>query len=361
MASFTFPWNTVNTLVGDTIDKTLREQVYKSNALLLRLSAKQKSFSGGRTLQIPLVWKTEGNGQWFAGADILDTTIKDTVTMAVCTPKSFDVPISITWDDEKTVQGPTQLKSLLETKLELAKNTAQSLIAQDLYNDGSDFKRMTGLQYIFKDFTGGAPGVLPAQTYLGFARQGRYDGSGGGTQTNNWWIHQGDDTAYTDAANGAGGFDPLTDGQVRSVLGKMWAKIGRAAGSAKVPTLIVSNWGSFTVYGNSLMSQDRRNYPQQDGKLAESGYDNLKYKRATWLVDEYAPLTVASGLEHIYFINEDTLQLRVHEDANFAFEPFRKPHNQMARVGFILWRGEMVCREPRANGVMSSVTITVNA
>jgi hypothetical protein len=356
MAVQSFPWNTVNTLVGDFVAPNARRQIYQSNALLNRLNARKKSYPGGREIQQPLVWKQDGLGQWFTGADILNTAITDTVQMAKTTPKGFAIPMVIAKTDEWTVRGKNAIMSLAELKGEEVMATAKHIMAGDLYNDGTDQMKLTGLQYIFKDFTGTAPGVLPAQTYCGIARQGRYDGSGGGTQTNNWWIHAGDDTAYTDVAGGGGGFDPLQPGAVMSTLGKMWATIQLQAGANRTPTLILSNVGAFTVYTNMGFLNDRNLRPQMDGKAFEAGYDNAKYKRAVWMVDEKCPRSSAK-VEKIYFINEDTLRLFVHPEADFSFEPFRKPHNQMARVGYILWYGELMCIEPRCNGVMSSVSV----
>ena len=352
MASYQFPWNTVNTLVGDYVVKNVHDQWSKSNAFLYRAKGRTKSFSGGRSIQVPLVWKPMP-GQWISGADIIDTTVRDPVTMMTVYPKTAVIPITITWEDEKTVMGPSMVKSLVETLGEIAKTSAIDMIGTDLFNDGSDAKRMTGLAYSLIDFTGGAPGACPSNTYGGHTRVGLY---GSSTATNGWWIHQGDNTTYTDAA--AGNFDPLGAGKVMGVLGKMWSGIRWASG--KSPTMILSNVGSHACYHNALSLNDRYMRPQQDTKLAEAGYENLKYKTAVWVVDERAPRTSAK-IEKIYFINEDTVRLYVHEDANFAFEAFRKPHNQLARVAFILWRGELVVVEPRANGVISSVNTSTSS
>jgi len=351
MATYTFPWNQVNSLVQDYIVPNVRDQFFKSNAFYYRARNRVKKFSGGRAIVQPLAWKAEGGGGgWFSGADVLDTTIRDPIQSAVWVAKNAYVPLAIDWEEEKMVQGPTMVRNLVETKGEIAKNTAIDLIGTDLFNDGTDAKRITGLQYALRDFTGAAPGVLPAQTYGGIARQGRYDGSGGGTQTNNWWIHHGDDTAYDTVA--AGNFDPLGAGKVQGVLGKIWAAVSINAG--KQPTLILSNWGCFTAYHNALSLNDRYMRPQQNSDMAKAGYDSLMYKKATWVADERAPRSSAK-IEKIYFINEDTVRLYIHTDADFAYEPFRKPHNQMARVSFILWRGELCVIEPRANAVISSV------
>ena len=360
MASYSFPWNTVNTLVGDYVVKNIYDQWSKSNAMLYRTKDRQKTFTGGRSIQVPLVWKPEGGGgQWISGADIIDTTVRDPVQMAVFTPKTAVVPITVTWEDEKTVMGPNMVKDLVETKGEIAKTTAIDLIGTDLFNDGTDAKRMTGFAYSLKDHTatggvGSTPGI-PSQTYGGITRQGLY---GSSVAVSNYWIHQGDYTAYTDAAGGGGNFDPGTAGQVMKVLGKMWARIRFASG--KSPTLLLSNVGSFTCYHNALSLNDRYMRPQQDTKMAEAGYENLKYKQAVWVIDERAPRTSAN-IEKIYFINEDAVRLYVHQDANFAFEPFRKPHNQLARIAYILWRGEMIVVEPRANGVISSVDTSASS
>lgn len=358
MASNTFPWTTVNTIVGDDVAPNVRRQIYQSNAFLNRLHQRKKGYPGGRQIQQPLVWRRAGNGQWFVGTQELNTTVPDIVQMAVTTPKAFAIPIVLPLTDEWTVRGKTAIMSLLELMGEEAKLTGQDIMASDIYNDGTDAAKLTGLQYILKDFTGGSsgvPGVLPAQTYCGIPRQGTYNGTGGGTQTNNWWIHAGDAEPYLDTAGQK--FDPLYPGAVMATLGKTWAKIQLQAGANRTPTLILSNVGSFTIYTNMGFMNDRNLRPQMDGKAFDAGYDNAKYKKAVWMVDEKCPRD-ASKIEHIYFINEETFRLFVHPEADFTFEPFRKPHNQMARVAYLLWFGELMCIEPRCNGVMSSVSTT---
>ena len=180
MANQSFPWNTVNTLVGDHVVPNVRPQIYQSNALLKRLHSRKKGFPGGRQIQQPLLWRRGSSAQWFTGTQPLNMPITDTVQMATTTPRSFAVPIVVAWTDEMTVRGKTAIMSLVEQKGEQAKMDGEDALAGDLYNDGSDATRLTGLQYIFKAFTGAAPGVLPAQTYLGIPRQGRYDGTGVG-------------------------------------------------------------------------------------------------------------------------------------------------------------------------------------
>lgn len=347
--AYTFPWNQVNTLVQSYIAPTLQDQVFKSNAYLNRAKGRIKFFTGGRDIVQPQVWKAQDGG-WFAGMDVLDTTETDDIQAATFRAKNAYVPLVISWEEQQKVQGDQMVKSLMEAKSEIAKNSAYRLINTNLYNAGTEIKALTGLQYSLRDFTGAAPGVLPAQTYAGIPRQGRYDGSGGGTQTNNWWIHYGDNTAYVTTAGG--NFDPKTAGNVHEVLGRAWANI--RIQSHKSPTLMLSNYGTWTAYKNALSMNDRYQRPEMDNKTAEAGYDSLMFHKAVWIADEDAPRD-ASKIEKLYFLNEEAVRLYVASGVNFAFEPFRKPPNQMGQVGYILFRGEVCVVEPRACGVLSSI------
>lgn len=352
--TYTIPWNQVNVLVGDFTVKELQDQFFKGNPYLYRAQNRVKSFTGGRSIQVPLIWKQEGGGgQWFKGADIIDTTVRDPLDMAVFHPKSAIIPIAVTWEDELTVMGPTMLKELVSTKTDIARETARNLIGTDIFNAGTNPNAMTGLQYSLKAFTAGS---LASQTYGGKTRSGVYAQTG---STNNWFIHYGDSTSYDDAAGQ--NFDPVANGNLSVLrpLQKAWGRIFYQSG--KFPTLILSNYGSFNAYHNALVINDRYQRPQQSTKMAEAGYDSLKFHNADWVVDPQAPRNDTTSVESIYFINENAVRLYVHKDANFKFMPFREPHNQLARVAYIVWRGELIVVEPRANGVISSVKVAVSS
>lgn len=350
MAITSFPWNQANTLAQDFIIPQIRENIFVSNAFYYRARGNLKEFPGGRSIVQPLVWKPEGGGGgWFSGADKLDATIRDPIQAAQWVPKNAYVPISIDWEEEQVNAGPTKVLDLMTVKGEIARRTIVDLVGTDLFNDGTDGKRVTGLRYALRPFTGTAPGALPSQTYGGILRQGRYDGSDGGTQANNWWIHQGDNTPITLSAT----VNVLNPSGAFTGIGGMWAKIGLASG--KRPTMILSNWGSYTSFHNALVLNERYGRPMQNSDLAKAGFENVMYKNAPWVVDERAPRVGATKLESIYLINEDTVRLVVQTGADMMYEPFRKPFDQMVRVAYILWRGELIVVEPRANGVFDQI------
>ena len=95
---------------------------------------------------------------------------------------------------------------------------------------------------------------------------------------------------------------------------------------------------------------------QQQTDLFKAGFENFMFRSATWVQDEKAPRdTSAARIEKVYYLYEPACRLWVDSRADFAFEPFRKPHNQMARTAYILWRGEFIVSEPRANGVIANI------
>lgn len=339
-----FPWNQVNTMVQDFIIPTIADQIFLSNALLMRMKGRTKHFTGGRRIVVPLGWRTQGGIKWFAGADVFAPTIRDPFQAAEFTPKNANVDLTIDWDEEMTASGPTKVMDLMEAKGEWAKNTFSDGLAGELYNDGTDAKALAGLQYALKEGTAGGDDP-PTMTYGGISRS---------NVLNTWWNHNSINTAiYTTGPAGTFLTDAAAPPSVTfTIPNKMFARIKLASG--KQPTMILSNVGAWTDVHYQLVRNERYQRPQQQSDLFKAGFDNFMFRSATWVQDEKAPRT-AGKVEKVYFIHEPAVRLYVDSRADFAYEPFRKPHNQMVRTSYILWRGELCVTEPRACGVVGRV------
>lgn len=332
-----FPWNQVNVMTQDFIIPTIADQIFLSNAGFMRMKGRVKHFKGTRRIVVPLGWRTQGGLKWFKGADVFAPTVRDPFQAAEFTPKNAAVDLTIDWDEEMTADSQEKVMDLMEAKGEWARNTFFDGMATDIYNDGSDPSALGGLQYALKDFTGGAPGVAPTMTYGGISRS---------STLNTWWNHQGDNTAYVTGQNST------FAGNNFLAINRMYAKIKLASG--KKPTLILGNVGSYSDVHYFLVKTTTYQKPQQNGDLYNAGIDNFVYRGAPWVQDEKAPRD-SNKIEKVYFLYEPAVRLWVDSRADFAYEPFRKPHNQMARTAYILWRGEFIISEPRSCGVMSSV------
>lgn len=340
MATSSFPWNQVNTMVQDYIIPTIQDQIFLSNAFFMRAKGRTKHFTGGRRIVVPLGWRTQGGLKWFAGADVFAPTIRDPFQAAEFTPKNANVDLTIDWDEEMTASGPEKVMDLMEAKGEWARSTFFDGMGTHIYSDGSDPKAMAGLGYALKSGTSGF--VVPTMTYGGISRS---------PTVNTWWNHNVDHTSYVTGASSTFAGSAAT-GPNFAPINRMFAAIKLASG--KVPTMILSNVGAWSDVHYNLVKNERYQRPQQQSDLFKAGFENFMFRGATWVQDEKAPRTAAK-IETVYFLYEPSIRLWVDSRADFAFEPFRKPHNQMVRTAYILWRGELIVSEPRANGTMSNV------
>lgn len=85
--------------------------------------------------------------------------------------------------------------------------------------------------------------------------------------------------------------------------------------------------------------------------------DNIKYGRAIWgYSDEFAASGAVgnadAGADMLYLLNTDQIELLVEDGWNFGWRPFVDAINQMAKTGYIVWRGFHIFRNPRTCGVI---------
>ena len=341
--AYTINWDMVSALARNKHVPKLKDNFFLSNALFYRWKSRVRDWTGGPTIVVPLSFAPEGGGgSWYSGTDKFDTSVRNPIKAAQYFPKNAQVTVAIDSDEELAVTGPEAVMNLVAQKMRIAERTAVDLIGTNLYNDGSNPKAITGLKYALKDAL--ATTTVPSHSYGGILS----GGSAPASDPNGWWQHNLDGTAYT-CGTGAT-FMQSTDNPVS----KMWGKI--AVRSGEQPTIILSNWGSWTDFHNSMAKNERYDRPQQQTDLAKAGFRNLMYRSAPWVADERAPR--ASDVETVYMLDEESLGLWVHPRRNMEMEDWRKPIDQDARVAYIFWRGELCFDERRSSGVLPNVTTT---
>jgi hypothetical protein len=340
LSRYIIDFGQVESNVQDYFMPGIRDQYFLSNAFYYRLQNRVKTYDGGRAIIQPLSFTAEGGGgQWWSGVDKMDTSVRNPITSAVFYRKNFTVPIVLTRDEEDSVNGPEVLYSLVNAKMQIARPTAVDSVGTALFNAGTDPKQVGGLQLV---------------TTTGTITYGNISTT---TTSNTWWQPQGDATAYF---TGTAGVTPFAASRGFGPIGKMWAKIGRASG--KRPTLLVSNWGCYQDYHDSLagvggvtnFQSGGQRFVGMDSNLARAGFENVYYKNAPWVVDERAPHS-ATNIETLWMLHEPAMNLVVHSKRNMSFDGWREPVDQKVRIAYIDWAGEVVCSERRAQGSISNV------
>lgn len=339
----TYNWDMVSAISRNHHLPKLKDQLFLSNALWFRWRDKLSyEITGGPKIVAPLSFSPEGGGgMFFSGNDKFDTTIRNPIKAAEYFWKNGVVSAYIDLDEELAASGPGAVLNLVASKRKIQARTAQDLFGTSIFNAGTNPKAPTGLQFALSDNI-----VSTAQTYGGIT----CGGSAPSADANGWWQHNSDATAYTCGSSG----DFMQAGAANTPVGVMTARANLRGGRS--PSLIVSNWGAWTDYHNSLSKNERYDRPQQQTDMAKAGFTNLMYRNMPWVTDERAPRGGASTyIEKVYLIDESSLHFFVDPRLNFKDDGWVKPHDQAVRGNHLMHRFEMGFDERRTSGVISNV------
>lgn len=80
------------------------------------------------------------------------------------------------------------------------------------------------------------------------------------------------------------------------------------------------------------------------------GFPYINFMGVPVVYDEYCPA------QTLYMLNSETIQLWVDPQINFKMTELVKPANMDAKIGQVLWSGELICTEPRANAKITGIT-----
>lgn len=342
---YTINWDQVSALNRNFHIPQLRDNVFVGNALLMRLKPRIKKRELGKLIVAPIRYGMEGGGgEWYSGTDQHDTTIRNPIKAATFMPKNGIVSLAIDEDEELAATTPDAVLNMMEEKMDTAEETARYQITNAIFNAGTTAKAPTGLQFALPY---ASTAYIGAQTYGGIA----CGGSARTSDTNGFWqpfVDSNSGSHYTTGDSGTGTFMQ----SAYNPVAKMHANIGIYSGSQ--PSLIVSNWGAWTDFHNSMAKNERYDRPQQNTELAKAGFRSLMYRNAVWLADALSPRgVIAANVENVYLIDESALNIYWDPRRDYFNEPWRKPYNQSTRVSYIKNRLELIFRERRSSGMIS--------
>jgi hypothetical protein len=112
------------------------------------------------------------------------------------------------------------------------------------------------------------------------------------------------------------------------------------------PNLIVASNDYYTFFEQSQTSLKR----YTGDTKATAGFISLKYKKADVIFDGGSGIPAS----HMYVLNTDYFDIKVHEDANMTVLDEVKPYNQDAAVVPVLWMGNMTISNRALQGVIKA-------
>ena len=390
--------NTISALTREKFIPVLVDNIFNSNALNLKLLKNADKLDGGVKINVPVEMAQNGNKGWItagtgkvAGSN-LGQAITDVATKAVYDWATAYSSIVISSDEQHINMGSNAVLSLLKSKLKNAEKTMKDLFGTGIFNtaahgnsgqvtDGlitlngasstltrtgaqaKEFDNGNGLIHDASGWTDGNTYSVPAGGVAGSIIG--YDRSLGGIDTgtagtNDYWnaklgnfewaigkiggdgsalnANGSDDTGLIDFA----GFTATTNGVANGVKA-MTQMYGACTIDNDQPDLIVTTQVIFDAYETALQANKRF---EGDATLADAGFQTLKFKGASVVVDSHCP----DG--HMYFLNTKYLDYKVHGQRNFAFEDFKPLEAQDSIQARLFWMGQLTCSNPRMQGML---------
>lgn len=313
----------------------------RSNVFATRMLEKAQKFSG-YSMQFPFKYTTNSQFTAFDGFDTLSTTAVQTRARMEFFPSFMDIPVVIALTELAKNQTEEGVLDLMALEM---KSTAQDMadnIGTLFYGDGTTYtsKAPLGLGAIVDDGTS----------------VGTYGGQSRTTYTT---------LKATKTASGGA----LT-------LAKMATLWNAVSDGTIVPTVGLTDKSTWSLYEQLLTPQEKINKTPtlyKGGLKGSTGYTGLDYKGMPILADQKA----TSG--YLYFLNEDfiawygmqipqaepvrykSVDIEGNDYSNvlglgFNWVDWVRPVNGLQLIGRIVLGGQLICENPRRQGVLTGIT-----
>jgi hypothetical protein len=300
-----FPVATLNSTTMRYIVPKIWDNVFKSNALLVRLVKRAKGFDAtDGTIRYPVILTQNPNAQSYAPGGTLSTTSSENTTAGELAVAYYNSAISLPGPDVILNMGKNQVINLLKDEFYVAEKSLKDLMGSDAFGSNNGAATgLVGLQPAIDDSTN-------FTTYAGISRSAYPT-----------WKAQ-----YTDLASAAINLGNLESSYINSSI------------DASFVTLIVTTYAGVIKLWNIIQPQQR--FTASDD-LWIIGARNMAFGNAPIVADPHCPAN------QVYFLNTNYLHLYANLNRNFAFIPFQLPTNQDQYIAHIRWYGQLICESPR--------------
>lgn len=297
----------------------------------------REDIRGGDTIRLNVEYALNGQTKRMVNdMDTIPIAKSEIVTKAVYDWTWYLEPCAIPDGELNKVKGEAALLNLVET---YKNNTAKSLaytIANDLFGDGSTAGSITGLLQAVAD-----DGLVNTGTTYG----------GITLSTNTWWYNSFKDCgSYYVAANGATTKFVLLNAIDTLLIDCVKGGMGRG------PDLGIANENAWTYL---MWSLNNRGTPVvADTVDLKAGVRSISYGPMKIMFEPYMPADFSTGAAttstdgDIIMLNTDFIFPVIDPDVNFKWKGPERSPTQMADVWKLQWRGNLVTKNRRANGLL---------
>lgn len=287
--------------LGEIVATTLRnrntklaDNITNHNAFWTALDSKGhiKDCMGGRTLVEPLMYAENSTAKFYDGYETFTVTgPDDSIDAAEYEWKQLGGFSVFSGIEEIKNAGKYAALNWAQSRIKVLEATLKNAAATSVYSDGTGTsgKEFGGLQLLVSDDPTAAGTV------------------GGIDQAANaFWRNQVNDLS--------GGATATTADNITAYMNSMWLNCVR--GTDK-PDLILGDSFMYNAFESSLQQLQRLS----SSKMAERGFEALKYKSADVVYDDQCPA------DHLYFLNTDHLYFQCSPQRKFTVGKVRQVTN----------------------------------
>ena len=319
--STTETWDAAWTSTMRVKRKRLTDNIFDEYPFLawLRKNALETE-GGGKEIQEDVMYG-KNTGGWFNGYDEVNTDAVDGITAAFFPWRYLAVPITISMTEEMENRTTDKAVKMLEAKTKQSMMTIRDTMSAAIFSAQSG-QSILGLQDIIAD-------TVTSGTVGGINRANE-----------TWWRNKSDATSTNvDSKTG-----DIYDGLAR--MSSVWNDTSEGNVTPKGIVTTLSVFGDLENIFEST-GYARLKGGSGSGKVNAS---SVGFRGSNVFYDRDCPS------QHMYFINSDAMKLKIQKGLNFAKTPFKEPHNQFAKVGFIVVGAQVTVNNPRRLGVATTLT-----
>ena len=312
------PGGSVGALITHTQEnrdiKELQDAVFARLTLFDWLSKKNRVRRGGGTsIIVPIRSSKNNTAASYSNYDTINTAPQDNETAAQFLYKQYAASVSLSGKEERVQnKGKYEVMDLVKTKIDDAEKALQDKLNIDMFA-ASPASQDVGSLVTSIDATS-TIGQINSTTY----------------------------SFWQATSTGSGAFSTQGVSDMRT----LWNTLSQRQPSS-VPDLLLTTPTVHGYYEASLLSSQRY---LPDNSTGNSSFNKLMFKSSP--VDMDAQCT--SGV--MYFLNSDVMELVIDPDTDFKMTEWVKPANQDARVAQYLVALELVIRNRRKLGKLTSIT-----
>lgn len=348
----------VNNITLEDINSMVVDTVNKSSEIMKRVVANPKRWNG-RSFQWPVFTNTSSLGQSFKNTETFDTSIDMNTAQATIYPTGYAQPVGVSIVERSINATPAGVIDLYQSSYQYAQNSMITALGNIFYGVGSgnDFD---GLGVIVDD------GTLTT-SYAGLTRATYPTINGTVTAATAGVIDLSTMSSADDAATISGNMSEtpnviMSNQTVWSLYDSLLEPTSRAT---------YGGVGGGFIDGSTAVKQDPS---QGDALRLNAGATSVTFRGKPFVRDQKSP----TG--KMWFINENWFDFKslpltglnivgtTESVTNGAYDKYKvsafqfreplMPVNQLAEVGIFVMYGNLYCKNPNRNAVITGITTT---